>query len=84
MHGLRAVRHGNRIDISWTTDARVGFFDVYGTKTRSRFELPIAQGLLANNTLRRRFRATLPAPGVRYVTLIGWGTGPGKLVVPVQ
>ena len=58
------------------------FFDVYGTKTRSRFELPVAQGRLANNTLRRRFTATLPATGVRYVTLIGWGTGPGRWSCP--
>ena len=85
VHGLRAVRHGNRIDISWTVDARVmAFFEVYGTGTRSRFELPVAQTRSADDTRRRRFAATLPAAGVRYVTLIGWGTAPGVLVVPVR
>ena len=85
VHALRAIRHGNRIDVSWTTDVRVmSFFDLHGTKTRSRFELPVAHTWLAGNKRRRRFRATLPAAGVRYVTLIGWGTAPGKLVVPVH
>ena len=85
VHGLRAVRHGHRIDISWSTDVRVmSFFDVYGRGTRSRFELPVAQTVLTDEKRRRRFTATLPAAGVRYVTLIGWGTAPGQLVVPVR
>jgi hypothetical protein len=62
----------------------MSFFDVYGTGTRSRFELPVAHTRLADDRLRRRFTATLPATGVRYVTLISWGTAPGKLVVPVR
>jgi hypothetical protein len=85
VHGLRAVRHGNRIDVSWTADARVpGFFYLYGTATRSRFELPVAQTRLTDETRRRHFTATLPAAGVRYVSLIGWGTAPGKLRVRVR
>ena len=82
---LRAVRRGNQIRVSWTTDVpTMPFFDLYGSKTRSRLELPTTQITMADNTLLRRFSATLPAAGVRYVKLIGRGTRPGVLVVRVR
>ena len=57
---------------------------MFGTRTRSRFELPAAQTHLADNGRMRRFSATLPAAGVRYVTLISFSAGPPKLVTRVR
>ena len=85
MRDLRAVRRGNRIDVSWTTDApTMPFFELYGTRTRSRLELPVAQTTMADDTLLRRFTGSLPAAGVRYVKLLAMTTRSGLLVVPVR
>lgn len=85
LHDLRAVRHGSRIKVSWTADKPAEpQFQVTGSTTRSRFELPVAVTSVYRGAPRRAFSATLPATGVRYVALYSFGAGPWKQVVRVR
>ncbi|WP_028062605.1 hypothetical protein [Solirubrobacter soli] len=85
LHDLRAVRRGKRIEVSWTADKPTeSNFQVTGSTTRSRFELPVAVTLLYDRARRRAFSVTLPAAEVRYVTLYSFGPRPYKTVVRVR
>jgi hypothetical protein len=69
--GLRAVRHGSTVDVTWRTDiaAQPDRFAVLGSDTRTGDATPVvAQARRAGS---RRFRARFRrAPKVRYVMLI--------------
>jgi hypothetical protein len=82
--GLRAVRHGADVDVTWHTDikAQPDGFVVLGTDSRTGSESPVPAA--TRRTTGRRFRARLrKASKVRFVTVIvesDGGIGASKTV----
>ncbi|HEY6887806.1 MAG TPA: hypothetical protein VI300_08505 [Solirubrobacter sp.] len=87
--GLRAVRHGNAIRVTWKTDRdldpEVQAFWVTGARTTSRFEDPSVSTPSGGAPRGHEFTTELkPAEGVRWVTLYSPAAQPFKQVVRVR
>jgi hypothetical protein len=86
--GLRAVRQGDAIRVTWRLSGEQPSnlaFDVTGSATRGRFVEPLVSGGAHNGGGQRSFGVTLrPAAGVRYVTLYSYGLKPLKRVLRVR
>jgi hypothetical protein len=86
--GLRAVRRGNAIRVTWETDRPMPAgrtFHVTGSTTRSRYAEPVVWGGGETEERERSFTVTLrPADGVRWVTLYSFGARPLKQVIRVR
>ena len=85
--GLRAVRHGDKIRVTFKMSQPQEdlTFPAVGTATRSRNEEPLAEGWTGPSKDHHSFSLTIkPAAGVRYVTLYAFGATHERLVVPVD
>jgi hypothetical protein len=84
--GLRAVRHGTSIRVTWRTSRPVEggmLAQVVGRATRSRFEDPLVYGETSKGG--RAFAVTLRnAARVKYVTLYNYVAEPETSVVRVR